>query len=440
LISQLTEEQIQVLLYDWRIWARDSQLPPPGDWFVWLALAGRGWGKTWVGSNWIIEQVKDGAKRLMLVAPTAGDVRDLMVDGNSGIQTLSEPNFCPRYEPSKSRLVWPNGAMANLRSADVPDRVRGYNNEVAWAEEMASWRRFDAWDQLKLTVRIGKRPRIIVTTTPKPVPAVVELMKSENCIVTRGSTYENKDNLAPDFFRQIVGQYEGTNLGRQEIYAEILEEQAGALWTRELIEKCRISIQDYEDRKPELQQIVVGVDPAASTKAETGIIVAGKARSWDDQWHGYVLDDVTVRGTPEQWAKAVVQAYHDYKADLIVAEKNQGGDMVESILRSIDPNLPIKLIHASKGKQARAQPVAALYERGRVHHKGFFAQLESQMTTWVPNETRESPDRLDSMSYCITELLLGARQETFWEAIAKEILAGQQAEAEKIPTAAGIEG
>lgn len=385
--------------YDWRRLARPNQLAPNGDWRVWLLLAGRGFGKTRTGAEYTRGEVEAGrVRRIALVGPTAADVRDVMVEGPAGMLAISPPWNRPKYEPSKRRLTWANGAQASLFSADEPDRLRGPQHDMAWCDELAAWRRPDAWDMLMLGLRLGKDPRCVVTTTPRPVAHVKALLAAKTTAITRGSTYENLDNLAPAFRDQIITQYEGTRLGRQELHAEILDDVPGALWQRGLLDDGRVT------SFPDLVRIVVGVDPAASDNegaAETGIIVAGVGKDG----HGYVLDDMSLRASPAGWASQVVAAYHKYKADRIVAEKNNGGDMVSHTILTADHMAAVKQVWASRGKLTRAEPIAALYEQAKVHHVGLLAHLEDQLCGWVPGET--SPDRLDALVWALTDLMLG---------------------------------
>jgi len=401
LIASLSPVQAEALMYDWRLWARPAQLPPPGRWNTWLVLAGRGFGKTWTGANFVSEEVRAGrAKRVCILAPTAADCRDVIVEGESGFLAISPPDFTPKYEPSKRRLTWPNGAIATLYSADVPRRLRGPQHDLAWVDEIVAARFIDeAWDMMQFGLRLGDYPRAIVTTTPKPMKIIKSLMADPHCVVTRGTTYENIANLAPSFIQTVLGRYEGSKLGRQELHGEIMEDVDGALWNREQIDSLRVT------KTPELVRVVVGVDPAASlTGNETGIVVAGLGRDG----HGYILDDASLHGTPDSWATAAVSAYHKHKADRVVAETNQGGDMVVYTLYTVDRSVPIKQVHASRGKLTRAEPIAALYEQGKVHHVGFFGALEDQLVSWVPGE--ESPDRLDAMVWALTELMLGTKR------------------------------
>ena len=396
----------RAMLYNWAAWARPKQETPAGDWRVWLILAGRGFGKTRTGGEFIRQQVDAGnARHLALVGPTAADVRDTMIEGESGLLRIYPPEQRPKYEPSKRRITFHNGAVASAFSADEPDRLRGPNHDLAWADELASWRYPDAWDMLMFGLRIGRHPRAIVTTTPKPVAVLRNLLAIEDgsVVTTRGSTYENRNNLAASFLSEILARYEGTRLGRQELHAEILDDVEGALWSRVMVEEHR------SHEPPALTRIVVAVDPAISKgpgSAETGVVVAGVA----EDGHGYILEDRTLRGSPNEWGLAAVSAYHLHQADRIVAEANQGGDMVRHTLRTVDPNVPVRLVHASRGKRTRAEPIAALYEQGRVHHVGYLADLEDQMCGWVPNEGA-SPDRVDALVWALTELMIdGARR------------------------------
>ena len=385
---------------------RENQTPPPGDWRTWLIMAGRGFGKTRTGAEWVREEVMSGrARRVALVAPTAADVRDVMVEGESGLLAVCDRyNWRPKYEPSKRRITFPNGARAIAYSAEDPDSLRGHQHDLAWSDEVAAWRDPESWNQLQFGLRLGKNPRQIATTTPKPVKVVKDLLKQESegiVAVTRGSTYDNRDNLAPSFLAQIIRRYEGTRLGRQELEGELLDDVLGALWTYGLIERDRVSEGPNE---LDWQRIVVGVDPAATNteeSSETGIIVAGI----DIYGAGYVLEDCSLRGTPLEWARAAVDAYDRWGADRVVAEVNNGGLMVEQTLRTVRENLPVTQVRASRGKMTRAEPVAALYEQGKVHHVGGFPQLEDQMTSY--DGTGDSPDRMDALVWALTDLMIG---------------------------------
>src|SRR5579883_2183900 len=407
--ARLTPEEIAGFPWDWLgWWARPNQLPPPGPWRVWLLLAGRGFGKTRTGAEWVRSKIESGqAKRIALVAPTAADARDVLVEGPGGILSISPPHFRPVYEPSKRRLTWPTGAMATTYSADEPDRLRGPQHDAAWCDELGSWRYPDAWDMLMFGLRLGADPRCVVTTTPKLVKLVRDLIARASdpadVRITRGSTFENRSNLAPAFLAQIVKRYEGTRLGRQELEAELLDDVPGALWTREMIERARLIA------APELRRIVVAIDPAMTSGEdadETGIIAAGIG--FDG--HGYVLDDLSGRMPPHEWARRAVAAYHARKADRVVAEVNNGGDMVEATIRMIDAGVSYRALRASRGKILRAEPVAALYERGRVHHVGGFAVLEDQICAFTTEFDRQaagySPDRLDALVWALSDLMV----------------------------------
>ena len=399
----MTEREKARYLYDWSLIARPKQLPPKGDWETWLIQTGRGWGKTRAGVEFIRHEVEAGrAKRIALVGPTAADVRDVIVEGESGILAVCPPWDRPLYEPSKRRLTWKNGAIATTYSADEPDRLRGPQHDLALADELAAWRRPEAWDMLLLGLRIGNNPRCVVMTTPRPIQVLRDLAANPHTVVTYGTTFENKENLAERFFTQIINRYEGTSLGEQEIFGRLLEELPGALWQRALIESSR------KTKAPKLARIVIAVDPAVTAKKtsdETGIIVCGLGE--DD--HGYILEDLSGRYLPNTWGQIVVKAYYKWEADRIIAEVNQGGDMVETIIRTIGENIPYKSIHASRGKTIRAEPVAALYEQNRVHHVGGFSELEDQLCNWS-GPPDKSPDRLDALVYAITELMLQGQQ------------------------------
>jgi phage terminase large subunit-like protein len=393
-----TPEKLKKLDYAWWFNAREKQEIPEGPWRIWLILAGRGFGKTRTGAETVREQVEKGnAKRIALVAPTASDARDVMIEGESGIMNICPDWNRPTYEPSKRRLTWPNGAIATAYSADEPERLRGPQHDFAWCDELAAWRYPEAWDMLQFGLRLGDDPRVIVTTTPKPTPMVKELVRNPNAYITKGSTYENRENLAPAFLEAIVGKYEGTRLGRQELNAEILDDNPDALWQRKDIDDNRVS------KVPELIRIVVGVDPAATSKDgsdDTGIIVAGI----DSKKHGYVLGDYTCHVSPKQWAIEAIAAFNKHRGDRVIGETNNGGEMVEHTLRTVDPAIPFKSVHASRGKQTRAEPISSYYEQGRIHHVGSFPALEDQMCDWVPGVS-DSPDRVDALVWALTELL-----------------------------------
>jgi phage terminase large subunit-like protein len=331
-----------------------------------------------------------------LIGATVDDARDIMVEGESGIMAVCPRHERPNYVKSARKLVWPNGATSLIFTADEPDRLRGKQHMRLWGDEAASWRYPDALDQAMLGLRLGPKPRMVLTTTPRPTPTIRNLMAASTTVVTRGTTFDNRANLAPAFFDKVIAKYEGTRLGRQEVYAEILEDNPGALWKRADIDASRVTW------LPPLLRVVVAIDPAmTSTEGsdQTGIVVAGLGR--DRQF--YVLDDVSLNGTPKAWAEAAIAAYAKNKADRIVAEVNNGGEMVEATLRTVNANVPYRAVHASRGKSLRAEPISALYEQHKVHHLGTFAQLEDQMCQWQPGDAW-SPDRLDALVWALTEL------------------------------------
>jgi len=367
-----------------------------------VLLAGRGYGKTRTAVEWVRERIESGARRLLLAGPTTQDVRDVMIEGESGILAKSPPWMRPHYEPSKRRLTWPSGARAVLLSADEPERFRGLQSDSFWADELASWRYPDAWDQMQLGCRLGSKygvtPRGIISTTPKPTPLIKQLVADARSVVTRGSTYENAANLAPAFISTIISRYEGTRIGRQELYAEILDEVEGALWSRAVIEQSRAT------RLPDaFLRVVVAVDPAVTateTSDETGIIVAGIG----SDRHLYVLADLSGRMTPNEWARKAIGALDTWNADRVVAEENQGGKLVEHALRTVRRDVPYTGVRATQGKRTRAEPVAAMYEQKKVHHVGGFPKLEDQLCEWEPLSGDRSPDRLDALVWALSAL------------------------------------
>ena len=402
LIKSLTDEEALAILYRWELWARTNQLPPESDWYVWLLLSGRGGGKTRSGSELVIKWAKEGFSPIALVGRTKADVRDIMIEiGDSSIMKCAPPWFMPKYEPTHRRLLFPNGVLGITYSGDEPDQLRGPQHKKAWVDELAKYESPQtAWDNLMFGLRIGSRPQAVVTTTPRPIKIIKNLTEDSRTVVTRGHTMENAANLAPDFLKYINRKYGGTRLGRQELAGELLDDNPNANWTRDVIDKLRIT------KAPDLIRIVVAVDPQGvedEDSSDTGIVVAGISRV-DDLIHGYILADLTINGSPDKWASAAVTGYHSFKADKIVGEVNFGGDMIKSTIRTVDPQIPFKAVHASRGKAIRAEPVSALYEQGRVHHVGFFPQLEDQMCEWVPGE--KSPDRLDALVWAIHELIL----------------------------------
>lgn len=421
-MSKLSPEALAALKYDWDFWARPNQLEPEGNWTTWLILAGRGFGKTRTGAETIRRWVCGNTplspgccSRIALVAETAPDARDVMVEGPAGLLACHDKAFRPTYFPSKRSVEWPNGAQAILFNAVEPDQLRGPQFDAAWCDELAKWRYAqETWDQLQFGLRLGEHPRQIVTTTPRPIPVVRKIMNDSTTVVTRGRTYDNAANLASPFLRQVEDRYGGTRLGRQELEGEILDDMPGALWTRDILDECR------RTEHPDLDRIVVAVDPAVTSGEEadeTGIVAIGIGRDADGNQRGYVLADRSIKGTPDEWAAAAVRLYRELDADRIVAEKNQGGELVEAILRTKDRNVPVTLVHATRGKIVRAEPVSALYEQKRVHHVGRFDKLEDQMCQFTRDADRtngNSPDRVDALVWGLTavfEKITGRRKK-----------------------------
>ena len=425
-LAQLSPEEQEALPYTWKLWARPEQLAPAGDWRTWLVLAGRGFGKTRTGAEFVRDQVLSGRWRFPhLVARTAADVRDVMVEGESGLLAVHPPDQRPKYEPSKRRLTWPNGAVGVTFTAEKPDALRGPQCDGAWADELASWQYPDAWDQLQFGLRLGRDPRVIVTTTPRPVRLIRNLIADPTTRVTGGSTYENRANLAKAFLEAIIKRFEGTRQGDQELLAKVLDGVPGALWERTQLEADRVRV------APELRRIVIAVDPAVSSNEGsdlTGIIVVGLATNE----HAYVLADFSGRYSPLGWGRVIASAFERYEADMVVGEVNQGGDLVKANLRAVAPGLPFKAVHASRGKAIRAEPASALYEQHRVHHVQFvdmvpevdpetdqvvwraarvddvhLADLEDQLCSFTPDLDRStgSPDRADALVYGLRELI-----------------------------------
>jgi phage terminase large subunit-like protein len=360
-------------------------------------------GKTRTGCEWIRKRVYEGAKRIALIAPTAGDVRDVLVEGESGIMNIFPPKEKPIYEPSKRRITFHTGAIATTFSADQPERLRGPQHDTILADELASWRRIQAYDMALFGLRLGNNPRMMITTTPKPIPIIKKLMKDNKVHLTTGSTFENEKNLAKTFIENIKEEYSGTRLGQQELFGKILDDLEGALWKRNQLEELRVN------KTPDLKRIVVAIDPAVTNNKksdETGIIVAGLGTDG----HGYILDDLSLKGKPSEWANEAITAYYKYKADYIVAETNNGGDLVGFTISTIDAKVPFKKVHASRGKFTRAEPVSSLYDQKKIHHVGYLGKLEDQMCNWLPTEN-VSPDRLDALVWSIFELMLKNRKQ-----------------------------
>lgn len=397
---------------EWLQTARDKQLSPEQDYLVWLILAGRGWGKTRTGAEDIAIYAMDNPNvNCAVIAPTHGDLRRVCFGGPSGLLSVI-PKDCllkskdqAGYSSTVSEIRLWNGSKIIGFAAQEPERLRGPQFHRAWCDEVAAWRYPEAFDQLMFGLRLGDNPQCVITTTPKPTKLIKDLVAREDVIVTRGSTFENEENLAESALQMLKERYEGTNLGRQELYAEIIEDFDGALWSPDMIESTRIN----EDR--ELQQIIVAIDPAVTANPdsdETGIIVCG--RDYNNEF--YVLEDLSGRFTADKWARIAIKAFYEWEADRIVAEVNNGGDLVERLIRNIDHQVPYRAVRATRGKILRAEPIAALYEQRRVHHVGAFPELEQQMCSYT-GETNTSPDRLDALVWCLTELSRSKGQVTW---------------------------
>ena len=412
-VESMTEEERREFLYDFTNHAHEGQLHPEGDWHVWLVMAGRGFGKTRAGSEWV-RHIADSRPdaRIALVGASLGEARAVMVEGESGIIACCPPHKRPSYEPSLRRISWPNGAIATLYSAAEPEALRGPQHSHAWCDEVAKWsnsheRAARSWDNLLLGLRLGNDQRIMATTTPRAVPLLRRLLdkkRTHGLVLTSGTTRDNAANLPTKFLAAMDAEFGNTALGLQELDGILLDDIEGALWNRSLLERCRISGTEQPHRR-----VVIGVDPPAGAKGdECGIVVC----ALDDGGFGQVLADCSIGpASPEQWARAVADAALLWNADRVIAEANQGGAMVGSVLRAADISLPLKLVHASRGKVARAEPVAALYEAGRVKHAAMFAKLEDQLCGLMAGGGYEgpgrSPDRADALVWALTELMLG---------------------------------
>lgn len=383
-------------------------MPPDWDWVYWLVLPGRGWGKTRVGA----EQVRMWVKKFPLVnliGATADDARDIMVEGESGILRICPPWERPQYKKQERKLVWPNGAQSLIFTADEPDRMRGKQHMKVWGDEPAAWRYAkEAFDQMAMGLRLGSKPQAIFTTTPRPIALVKDLVKDTSCHTTHGHTNENHANLAPTFLNIITKRYEGTRLGRQELGGEILDDNPNGLFQRKWIDEHRVSGDDF--KKVQLIRSAVGVDPSVSAKENSdlcGIVGGGIARHIDGRMHAYVVHDNSGIYTPRAWATKAVTLYHRTLADRMCAEVNNGGDLVEEMIRQIDPRCAYRAVHATRGKVIRAEPVSMLYEQGRIHHVGSLAKLEDEMVDYDPLTADKSPDRMDALVWLIYELMLG---------------------------------
>lgn len=415
-LAGLSDNALASLPWIFEFWALPHQLPPRGDWKSWVIMGGRGAGKTRAGSEWVRRKVEGATpeargecSRVALIGETFDQTREVMVFGDSGILACSPPDRRPVWEASRRRLVWPNGATATVFSAHEPEALRGPQFDAAWVDELAKWKKAeDTWDMLQFALRLGTHPQQVVTTTPRNVEVLKRILQSASTVTTHAPTDANRAYLAESFLAEVETRYGGTRLGRQELEGLLLDDVEGALWTTAMVEGCRV------DRLPELDRVVVAVDPAVTGGAasdECGIVVAGVVTSGEPKdWRAYVLEDATVRGGPTEWARAAIAAMDRHKAERLVAEVNQGGDLIESVVRQIDPLVPFRGLRAARGKAIRAEPVAALYEQGRVKHlRGpSLGALEDQMCrmTLRGYEGKGSPDRLDALVWAIHELMI----------------------------------
>lgn len=402
ILASLSDDEAAALEYDWQFWARKNQLAPPGDWQTWLALAGRGFGKTEAGAQWVRQRVTEGARSIALVAETQKDLEEVMV---ARLVRIHPPGEEPKVRYKPVRVVWPNGAVALGYNGTEPNQLRGPEFDTAWVDELAKYRYArETWDMLQFTMRSGPDPRVFVTTTPRPIPVLREILADTTTVVTRGSTFDNAGNLPTSFLKRLKDRYAGTRLGRQELNAEMLDDLPGALWTRAMFDDPR------KAKAPDMQRIVVAVDPSGTGGSgdggdSIGIAVAGLGVDG----RGYVLADRTCKLSPAGWGRRAVEAFHEFAADRIVAERNFGGAMVEHVIRTTDAKVAYKEVTASRGKVARAEPVAALYEQGKVSHIGAFPDLEDQCCLIGPDGFigEGSPDRADALVWALTELMLG---------------------------------
>jgi len=415
-LESLSDETVLALPWLFEFWALPHQVPPEGDWRSWVILGGRGAGKTRAGAEWVRAEVEGArpldpgrSRRVALLGETIDQAREVMVMGESGILACSPPDRQPRWEAVRKRLIWPNGAQAQIFPAHDPESLRGPQFDAAWIDELAKWKRpREAWDMLQFGLRLGEAPRQVITTTPRNVRVLKEILGQDSTVVTQAPTEANRAYLAKSFLREVRARYAGTRLARQELDGSLLEDAEGALWNSAMIEAARV------EHHPELSRIVVAVDPPVTGHAGSdscGMVVVGVVCDGEPQdWRAYVLEDVTLKqASPSEWAVAAVAAYRRYGADRIVAEVNQGGDLVGTLLRQVDPGIPFKAVRASHGKIARAEPVAALYEQGRIAHLPGLEALEDQMCQMTTHgfEGKGSPDRVDALVWAIAELMIG---------------------------------
>lgn len=415
-LAELTEKEAETLYYDWPFWARDDQLIPTWNWFIWLLKGGRGSGKTRTGAE-TVRIWKEDYPRIAIISRTPRELREVCLEGESGLLNICPKWDKPTYEPSKQRVTWKNGAKAFLYSAEEPDVFRGPQWHKVWADELASWTYlekspkdgYNAWDNILMGLRLGDNPQMIATSTPRNLKTIKEIIKDKkNNHITTVSSYANRSNLSPKFFETVIKKYEGTRLGRQEIFGEVIDDIEGALWTHNQIETTRIPVDNLNEVLKKIIRIVVSIDPAVTSKPdsdETGIIVVGK----DQYNHGYVLDDLSGIYSPSVWADKAIWLYEKWQANYILAESNNGGDLVKSNIESANPSVPVRLVHATRGKVLRAEPVQAMYERREVSHVGIFPKLEDQMCNWDAQAGDESPDRVDAMVHGFTEICIKKR-------------------------------
>ena len=402
-LTALSESEIEsrLLRLKWINMARPKQLTPHGEWSIWLILAGRGWGKTLTGAQDMVWfGLSNPESRIAIIAPTFADGRDTCVEGESGLLSILNEETIANYNRSLGEVVLHNGSRFKTFSADSPERLRGPQHHRAWCDELGSWKYTETWDQLMFGLRLGQNPKVVITTTPKPIPIIKELAKRKDVLVTSGSTFENEKNLADAAVIALRERYAGTRLGRQELFAEILEDVEGSLWSRDMLQNAMLK---YNEKLPDFKRVVVAVDPAVTANKdsnETGIVIC----AIDHKGQYYVLNDISGVYTPDTWAKKTVEAYESYKADKVIAEVNNGGDLVQKVVKTVDPNVNYKAVRATRGKFVRAEPIAALYEQKRVKHVNRFSLLEDQLCTYNPEISSISPDRLDALVWGLTEL------------------------------------
>ncbi|GGB50904.1 DNA-packaging protein [Roseibium aquae] len=412
-LRSLSPAEMKRLLNDWAFLAHDHQLAPVGDWSLWLLMGGRGAGKTRAGAEWTRAEASPasgrtpGCGRIALVGETYADVREVMIEGVSGLLSVHPRRDRPTWIASRRRLEWPNGAVAQAFSSEDPEALRGPQFDLAWCDELAKWRNAEeTFDMLQFGLRLGSRPRQLVTTTPRPIPLLKKLMGLGSTVISHAPTKANAFNLAPSFLETVVARYAGTRLGRQELDGQLIEDRPDALWSREGLEACRVG-----QPPADLVRVVIAIDPPASstrTSDACGIIAAGLGADG----RAYVLADRSKRpARPSDWASAAIGLWHGLSADCLIAEVNQGGDMVAEVIAKADPSVPVKTVRATRSKHARAEPVAMLYDQGRVAHVGAFPELEDEMADFSPSglSNGRSPDRLDALVWAVSELMLGPR-------------------------------